>query len=142
MNCISDIVIMAKKKLSASKLLLANGFSDEAYHIGGYCIEFLLKASVCKTLGIEDFFGEKDVWAKKFKYPQAFKNHNLEQLLVLSGIYMEFDKKLSDATFKSHWSKACAWNEQSRYLTGKPSLEVKDFLISIEEISKWIENYL
>lgn len=31
-------------------------FIDAAYYIGGYTLELLLKANICNTLKIEDFF--------------------------------------------------------------------------------------
>ena len=142
MKCQEDIIKLAWSKFKAAESLLANGFVDESYYIGGYTIELLLKANVCKCLKIDDLFDEKSKWFQKLKYPQTFKIHSLESLLILSGLYVEWDNKLGTPSFKSTWSKVGDWSEESRYLTGKNLKDVQDFLTSVKEISQWIEGHL
>ncbi len=120
--------------VSASKRLL-----DGAYYLGGYTVELLFKAMVCKTLKIDDFFafniGKKEMY-------RPYKVHDYEDLLILSGLYSEFTQAQSDVTFKGHWSVVRNWSENARYLTGSTSNNAKDFLTSIQEIVKWIGKYL
>lgn len=142
MNCQADIIWLADEKLKSAECLLNNGLLDNAYYIGGYSIELLLKASVCKTLKIDDFFDEKSGWFRQVKYPQTYKNHDLNQLLVLSGIYKEHEKMQNDPSFKTSWSIVKQWNENHRYLTGKSKKEVEDFLISLKAICSWIKKHL
>jgi hypothetical protein len=142
MDSINNIQKLAWAKFGESECLFSNNHYDWAYYTCGYTVELLLKAKVCKTLGIENFFDEKGILMTKLKYPQTFKIHNVEQLLVLSGIYKELLSAASDVNFKTHWSSICRWNEDCRYLTGKPEKEVKDFLISVKEIAQWIQNHL
>ena len=79
----------------------------------------------------------------KLKHPQTFRNHNFEQLLILSGVYKEMDKQLTaNIGFKAKWSEVCEWNENCRYLTGKNKTGVEDFLISIKETAEWIQKQL
>ena len=142
MNSQADIVTLADAKLKEAECLFDNGFFDGAYYIGGYTVELLLKAKVCKTLGIPDFFLFDTRKAKAETY-KPFKAHDYSQLLVLSGIYSELDSELNNnVVFKAHWSIVSSWNEGSRYLTGKTAAEVKSFLISVKEVSTWIKKYL
>jgi hypothetical protein len=65
-----------------------------------------------------------------------------EDLLILSGLYSEFNTTQSDVTFKGHWYVIRNWDEGARYLTGRSSKDVGSFLTSIREIVKWIKKYL
>ncbi|MES1224749.1 MAG: hypothetical protein ABUT20_55170, partial [Bacteroidota bacterium] len=91
------------------------------------------------ALGIEDFFQEGSTVMKKFRFPQTFKNHKIEELLILSGIYKIVEKEMGDIAFKGHWSKVGEWSENSRYLTGNTKETVENFLISVKEIATWIQ---
>jgi hypothetical protein len=139
MNCQADIQKLAESKLESAEILLQNGKQDEAYYLAGYTVELLLKARVCKTLRVDDFFVFNK--AKKELY-KPYKVHNLQELILLSGIYPEFVESQKDVGFKGHWSNVNLWSEESRYLTGKTLKEVNDFVTSIKEISKWIKGLL
>jgi hypothetical protein len=143
MDSISSIQKLAASKFIEARCLFENDHFDWAYYTAGYTVELLFKAKVCKTLGIEDFFDEKSELMKKIRFPQTFKSHDFEQLLVLSGVYEElYVRSGADADFKAAWSSVCGWSEESRYSTGKSSQEARNFLISINEISEWILKYL
>jgi hypothetical protein len=69
--------------------------------------------------------------------------HDFEQLIILSGIYPEFQKEIvTNKTFRDQWSFISKWNENARYLVGKNSEDVKDFLTSIKEVMRWIQKHL
>lgn len=94
MNCKEEIEKLAWNKIDEAKCLFAHGFFDGAYYMGGYTVELLLKAKVCKTLGISDFF-----LFKIGNRPDAFKAykvHDYSQLIIFSGLYAEFQKALND----------------------------------------------
>lgn len=139
MQCQADIEKMAQQKLKEAECLLNNSFFDAAYYLGGYAVELLLKAKVCKTLGIDDFFSFNKF--KKELY-RPYKVHDYEELLILSGLYSEFLDVQKDVVFKTHWSIVGSWNENARYLTGKSGKDAQDFLNSLSEIVKWIEKHL
>jgi HEPN domain-containing protein len=130
---------MAQQKLKEAECLLNNNFFDGAYYLGGYAVELLLKAKVCKTLGIDDFFAFKKFKKELYK---PYKVHDYEELLILSGLYSEFLDAQKDVNFKTHWSIVGTWNENARYLMGKSSNDAQDFLNSLSEIVKWIEKHL
>ena len=52
----AEIESLAENKLRVAELLCENGFYDDAYYLGGYVFELLLKARICRTLQIPDFF--------------------------------------------------------------------------------------
>ena len=139
MKCRADIQALAKSKIDEADCLLKNKFYDAAFHIGGYAVELMLKARVCKTLGIDDFFqfnkGKQELY-------KPYKVHDYEYLIILSGIYMEFEQAQTDVSFKAHWSVVSQWNEGYRYLTGKSEKDAKDFLTSLGIIVRWIETFL
>lgn len=139
MQCQADIKTLAYAKMKEAECLLANKLFDGAYYLGGYGVELMLKAKVCKTLDIDDFFAFKKF--KKELY-RPYKVHDYEELLILSGLYTEFDKAQQDVNFKGHWSIVRNWSENSRYLTGMAEKDAKDFLTSVWEIIRWIEKHL
>lgn len=127
--------------------MLADNRFDSEYYLAGYAIELLLKARVCKTLGIPDFFDFDNIERKKLKnesvITKPFKVHDFEQLLILSGIYAAYrNELLTNESFKINWSLVSEWNENSRYLAGLNSQTVKNFITSVKEMMTWIKKYL
>ena len=135
----ADILRMAYQKLEEAECLIGFGFFDGAYYLGGYAVELLLKAKVCKTLGIDDFFAF-DRFKREFYKP--YKVHDYKELMVLSGLYSEFEKSKTDYVFSAHWDIVYTWNESARYALGKSNEDAQNFLTSLNEIVKWIEKYL
>ena len=142
MQCQADIQALADVKLKEAECLFNNGFYNGAYYLGGYAVELLLKAKVCKTLKIDDFFASKGSKPGKPEMYKQFRVHDYTQLLILSGIYPDFEAELANVAFKKHWSLVSAWNEGTRYLTEKTSTDAQDFLTSLNEIVTWIKKHL
>ncbi len=65
----AEIVTLANRKLKVAELLILYGYFDDAYYIGGYAFELLLKAKICRTLVIPDFFDFDN--SKNRKLPMA-----------------------------------------------------------------------
>jgi hypothetical protein len=136
----ADIEALAALKLNEALSLLSAGFYDGAFYTGGYTIELLLKAKVCKTLGITDFFlfdkGNREVY-------RPFKVHDYLQLILLSGLFTEFRAELAaNQFFQKYWALVIPWTEDARYLTGKTKTDAENFLISVNEVSIWIKKHL
>ena len=111
----NNIRALAWLKFEDAQHLCEQGRHDSAFYIGGYAIELLLKARICKTLAIEDFFhfdGNPKLLSKEAYRP--FKVHDFSQLIILSGIYNAFQKNFSDADLNSHWDKVNEWSEDNR----------------------------
>ncbi|MGI8637460.1 MAG: hypothetical protein ACR2KZ_18850, partial [Segetibacter sp.] len=74
---------------------------------------------------------------------RPYRVHDFEQLLILSGVYLEFRNELSsNATFKLKWSIVSEWTENSRYLAGISPERVKKFITLIKEFMGWIQKHL
>lgn len=56
MKCKKDIISLAEEKLEDAEYLIKDERYNTAFYIPGYVIEYLLKAKICKTLGIENLF--------------------------------------------------------------------------------------
>jgi hypothetical protein len=144
MKCIQEIQEAAWSKLEDAECLFEGGRYDAAFYLAGYTIELLLKALICKNLGIEDFFNFEDS-ERKYLSREAyrpFKVHDYEQLITLSGYYASFKIEKQNEDFLHHWSLVNPWSENYRYLSGKKREDVKKFLTSIRIIGEWIETNL
>ena len=135
-----DIEKLAQQKLAAARALLDNGHLDDAYYLAGYSIELYLKASICKTLGADDFF-MFDKLSSKENY-RAFRNHNYKDLLVFSGLQPAFEVAVQEPDFAVNWTTVKKWNVKYRYVLGQYPGTVKDFLNSSQIICTWIQKHL
>ncbi len=146
MRCFADILALANEKILDAECLLAAGRFDGAYYIAGYNVELLLKAKVCKTLGIDNFFdfGNRAKLIKnESDLSRTYKVHDLEQLMILSGIFTPFEAEIiSNTDFRAAWSIIKDWNEGHRYLTGKTQRDAQDLLTSINKFQIWIQNHI
>lgn len=140
MKAQSDIENLALLKLQEAECLLKNKFFDGAYYLAGYAVELLLKAKICKTLDVPDFFLFDKL--KNQEVYKPYKSHDYEQLILLSGLNSKFMMKKEEAGFRYHWSLVSKWSEGSRYITGKTQIDVEDFINSIKKFSLWIQEHL
>lgn len=150
----AEIIGLSDKKFAVAEFLVANGFYDDAYYLGGYAFELRLKAKICKTLVIPDFFDFDNSKSRKLPVAKTkrtdkdnlykpFKVHDYEQLLILSGLYTEFSEKIiTDLVFGADWSVISKWDESLRYSTGTNEADVKSFLQSIKNMIQWLQQYL
>jgi len=150
----AEIINLANAKLKVAEFLLQNNFFDDAYYLGGYAFELLLKAKICKTLAIADFFDFDNLKSRKLPTAKSkagekenlykpFKVHDYEQLLILSGLYTEFENKISnDLIFSADWSVVSKWDESLRYKTGNNQKDAQSFINSIKNMMRWLTQYL
>jgi hypothetical protein len=111
----SGIEALAYSKLEDAECLLANERFDNAYYLAGYAVELLLKARVCKTLGIPDFFDFDNTARTRLKnesvITRPYRVHDFVQLIILSGIYSHCRRELeTNESFKLNWSIVLEWN--------------------------------
>lgn len=149
----NEIIVISENKIKAAECLLKNGFFDDAYYIAGYSFELLLKAKICKTLSINDFFDFENSKSRKLSSYSSkkrdndnlyrpFKVHDYEQLIILSGLFDKFNRELANPNFLSNWSTVSAWNENFRYVQGIKKNEVELFIDALKELIKWVSKYL
>jgi len=99
---------LAGRRPQEARILLDAGQWSDAYYLGGYAVEFLLKACIAKQFVSEDI----PDW-------QAVKSifvHDLTKLLNLAKLKpdLEMRKKVS-YKFSANWELVERWNEQARY---------------------------
>ena len=131
-----DLKLLAETRLAESKLLFENNYLEGACYLAFYSIEIGFKASFCKILNIE-------------KYPeniQGLKTHNLQDLLLLSGLKMSFeDSCKSDIMLDASWKSLSLegkWNETYRYIPigSKNEGNMMILFTEIEYLFNWIRS--
>lgn len=94
---------LAQERLEDARALFDKKRYDGAAYICGYAVEFALKARICDTLDV-DPYPEKQT---------AFKVHDLESLLLLSGRRKLIINHLPNSRL---WSAATdRWKPEMRY---------------------------
>jgi hypothetical protein len=137
----SGIEKLAKQKLAAAQCLLESGHYDDAYYLAGYSIELYLKAVICKTLRVDNFYSFEKLDKKEIA--KAYKSHNYNDLFVLSGIQTEFEAAITEEPdFKDNWDFVNVWNEGTRYECDKDPDTARKFVNSSEIICSWIQKHL
>lgn len=96
-------------------------------------------------LDIPDFFHQDSEINKGLS--RGFKIHNLEYLIVLSGLKSKFQlAKRNNRNLMVNWSIICEWSENKRYCTCGTcnQQESQNFLQAITDVTNgikvWIEN--
>ena len=99
---------LAELRLLDAEALIASGRWAAAYYLLGYAVECALKASVARQ------FREHEVPERKLV--NSFYTHNLDELLVISGLEKEFQNRgQQDAAFQDNWTTVKDWRESVRY---------------------------
>jgi HEPN domain-containing protein len=97
---------VARARLRDAQVLLRAKRFDGAFYLGGYAVEVVLKARICRTL---KWSGFPDA-ASEFQGLQSLKTHDLEILLRLSGV-----EPIVKAKRLAEWSAVLNWNPEKRY---------------------------
>jgi HEPN domain-containing protein len=136
----NDFKKLSDLRLDEAKILLKSGLYDGAFYLGGYAIEFALKARICKVLDITHYLDESDY------YFDSFRTHNLEELLILSGLKRKFYSSCKKSPeLLLNWQITSTWNEELRYASpGKCSEDdAKKFINAIKDpkegVLTWIK---
>jgi hypothetical protein len=130
--------------------LMALNYADGAFYLAGYAVECALKSAVCKTLGIDDFyepFSAKSHGAKvKDDVLQKFKTHDFATLLVLSGLFYQFEADVQIDPALQNVQRIFdkqKWSEQYRYEAKnmKTKAEVQSYLTAVNYFLQWISRF-
>jgi len=145
MQTVQEIKDIADSRIQEATLLHNNGFYDASIYLAGYSIELILKAKICQILDIPDFFHQNSGINRGLS--RGFKTHDLEDLIVLSGLKNKFQlAKGNNRNLMTNWSIICEWSENKRYCAcGTCNVqESLNFLQAITDstngIKSWIEN--
>ncbi|PDS23791.1 HEPN domain-containing protein [Flavobacterium branchiophilum] len=146
MNTAEEIKKLADLRLEEAEILLNSGKSNGAFYLLGYTIELYLKYKICKLLNIDNLFDEKCTLKKYFDGRNPFFSHDLNTLLVFSGLKLKFDDAKSENLILSKTTSLLldAWSEKSRYdMNPKRIEDVKvtiDLLKNEKGLLSWIVN--
>ncbi len=88
---LADLRIAHEERLKEAKSLLRRGAFGSAIAYGIYAVEIYLKVRICETLDLEAL-------------PRAFQIHDLDGLLVLSGLRRRMDA-LGTSPIKANWDE-------------------------------------
>ncbi len=72
--------VLSDARLTEAELLAKEGHFGTAIYLGGYALECLLKAVICRRLDLDEL-------------PATFHSHDLEALLLHSGLHRRMESK-------------------------------------------------
>lgn len=152
MQTIAEIKTLANTRVDEAEVLYTSGFYDGAIYMAGYAVELALKAKICQLLDIPDLFngfngGQVQGGTVKSEYIRNFKTHDLEHLIILSGLRNKLQiAKRNNPDLFTNWSLIGEWSENKRYcICGTcQQADARKFLDAISDstngIKTWIEN--
>jgi HEPN domain-containing protein len=136
-----DIQNLADLRIKEAVKLQKSKFYDGAFYLAGYAVELYLKAKICENMDVPDFY---DTHVPKSDLSKTFLIHNLDRLVLLSGLYTKFEMaKKTVPNLIDHWDKVLTWSEKSRYNNPntKTEIEALEFIESSKIIIKWIKKH-
>ena len=104
----ADLRAIATTRLDDARALMVAGRYDWAFYTCGYAMECALKARVADALNWAGF----PATAKEFDRFKSFKTHNLDTLLLLTGVEQRITTNHS-----TDWTVVTQWNPEQRYLS-------------------------
>ena len=139
MRNLVDIQTLADLRLEEAEYLSKGGYLDGAFYLAGYSIELYLKAKIAENLDVFDFYSQ---YAPKSDLSKTFLIHNLERLVLLSGLQTKFSAARNvDVSLDNCWETIRTWSEIRRYdIKGLHDQdEVDEFIKALKIIIKWIK---
>jgi len=105
----NELKELAKARLQEAKVLFDKGLYDGACYLAGYVVELALKARICKILDLDEYPQTGEI-------SRAFKTHNYDNLLKLSGLERRFNDAIgTNPSLLINWSVLEGWTEEFRY---------------------------
>ncbi len=115
----------AVDRLKDARILAENNRFEGAAYICGYAVEIALKYAICGTLNWEEF----PFTPGEFKKLTNFRTHDLEILLLLSGIESRIKSKLL-----YEWSVVLEWSPENRYGNSNITVKKTEDMLNCTEI--------
>lgn len=131
-----DFQALAQVRLQEAESLLHAGLPSGAYYLAGYAIECALKACVARQTKQYDFPD------KKIVVPSY--THNLNTLIGLAGLRLQFNQAMGQSGFSANWSTVKDWSEEARYDTGISAQMAQDLLDAIagqHGVLQWVQQH-
>lgn len=133
----TDMKVLAQAKADDALLLFENGRYSNAYYLGGYAVEFAIKACIASRI-------EADTIPDK-KFISSIFIHDLQTLIGVAGLQGELKaKENDDPDFHANWGIVSKWSEQRRYdVSDRSSTQYfLDALLAPDHgVFQWIKTY-
>ncbi len=130
----ADFQILADMRIKEAGILLAAGELDGAYYLAGYAVEAALKACIIKRK-----LSVLDSWPDR-RFTEQCHTHDLKALVRLADLETELN---AAGAVEVKWLDVKDWTEQSRYVHGRPALEVNQFYQAITDpndaVLQWLK---
>jgi len=131
----ADLQVLADIRVSDAQVLLNAGRHPAAYYLVGYAVECALKACIAKQIREHDF-PDKKLIVDSY-------THVLEQLLRISGLKVEFDKKIrADKALEVNWTTVKDWDESSRYDSSITDVKARDLFTAVTDPANGVLTWL
>ena len=133
----SQLIKIAKARISEANALLSMHKYSGAYYLGGYAVECLLKAAIAKTIRRSEFPNKKLI-------SDAY-THDLSKLAKLSPVGLQLENEIaSNKAFALNWGIAKDWSTDSRYEISNAN-KAKELLDALNDpadgVLQWLRRY-
>lgn len=131
----NDLKKIAKTRLEEARLLHQHGFYDGASYLCGYVLEVSLKAKICKNLGVDEYPDDN-------AHKQAFRVHDFDRLLLLSGLSSQVVP--TNVDLFRNWSLLTKWKPEDRYapIGSTDQAKSKDLLDALDDPNHGLLTYI
>lgn len=130
---LEDLRAAYEERLRDAEACFATERHAAAMVMATYAVEILLKCLICKLI-------------REPKLPRAFYVHDLEELLILSGLRQRLEEPEHRAVRANWLSLVGKQDVDYRYLAGVSAKEATDFLRKLREpkagIIPWLQQFL
>lgn len=111
MNFVSKATLegLADARFEDAVMLLQAGRFSGAYYLSGYCVEYALKACICRIF-------QAAVLPDK-KFVADLHSHNPVRIVQLARLDSELARTTKEnPRFSENWKEVTLWSESSRYV--------------------------
>lgn len=107
-------------RLAEVRALQVAGHPAAAWYLGGYILEFALKAVVCRTLGLSHY--------PESAFSGKAKTHDVTDLVLLAGLTSALEARRREPSFEQNWLLVLEWSPQDRYQASSTDKDVRELL--------------
>jgi hypothetical protein len=131
----TDFQQLADLRVREAEALRHAGHFEGAYYLLGYAVECALKA--CFATQIQQFdFPDRGL-------VNAAYTHNLENLLVVSGVKSLFDTAVvANRKLKNNWTTVTDWKEDARYRANVSQVAVDSLFDAVLHLTDGVLTWL
>ncbi len=151
MNSPQQITQLAFARLREAEILFRADCFDGAFYLAGYSVELMLKSRICLRLGVPNLFDAQHLEMNRIAsigtLRKTLKTHDLNFLLLLSGLKVKFDRAkarrqdfaIINSLLFTNWDENCRYKPIGT--VSKETIEaLVGFLQEENGLLQWISN--